>query len=288
MPSLALTEANNSIRVNLKGSMTSSTISTAQSYFMDDPREAGRLETKVDGRAWAERYLQPHLLPGTAALEIGCGPGHLLRGAAALQPEIFGTGVDVSFERIAEARRRVAGNSRLQFLCANSQKLPLPDGAYDVAWCRHLLEYLPYRQRAVSELHRVLRPGGTVLLQDLDGQFVWNYPQDEELASQVERVLSVLAPTGFDPLVGRKLYHLALTAGFRDLRVNVEPYHLYAGTISDEHCQQWQLKLDILRPSLVKILGPAGAREMIARFLDYLQNPATLTYSVLFTVTGRK
>jgi SAM-dependent methyltransferase len=255
---------------------------------MDDPREAGRLETKVDGVAWVERYLQPYLSPGVAALEIGCGPGHLLRSAAAVQPEIFGTGVDLSFERISEARRRIAGNSRLQFVCGHSQKLPLPDGAYDLAWCRHLLEYLPDRQRAVSEMHRVLRPGGTVLLQDLDGQFVWNYPQDEELASQVERVFNVLAPTGFDPFVGLKLFHLARTAGFRDLHVNAEPYHLYAGTISDEHYRQWELKLDILRPNLVKILGPTGAREMIARFLEYLQDPATLTYSVLFTVTGRK
>jgi SAM-dependent methyltransferase len=268
--------------------MTSTTTSSAATYFMDDPREAARLEAKVDGRAWAERYLRPHLLRDAAVLEIGCGPGHLLRGAAEVQLEIFGTGIDLSYERIVEARQRSAGNHRLKFACANSQKLPLPSDVYDTAWCRHLLEYLPYREQAVSELHRVLRPGGTVLLQDLDGQFVWHYPQDDELARQVERVLDVLAPTGFDPFVGRKLYHLAMAAGFHDLRVAAEPYHLYAGAIDEEQYAHWALKLDILRPQLNRILGPAQAREMIARFLDYLQNPATLTYSVLFTVTGRK
>jgi hypothetical protein len=137
-------------------------------------------------------------------------------------------------------------------------------------------------------LHRVLRSGGTVLLQDLDGQFVWNYPEDQELSISVDRVMSALEPSGFDPFVGRKLYHLALGAGFRDLRVTAEPYHLYAGAISDEHYTQWALKLDILRPQLVKILGPAGARHMTTRFLEYLQSPTTLSYSVLFTVTGRK
>jgi SAM-dependent methyltransferase len=268
--------------------MTSATTSSAAAYFMDDPREAARLEAKVDGQAWAERYLRPHLPSEATVLEIGCGPGHLLRGAASVQPEIFGTGIDLSYERIVEARRRSAGNPRLKFACANSQKLPLPDDAYDTVWCRHLLEYLPYKEQAVAELHRVLRPGGTVLLQDLDGQLVWHYPQDEELARRVERVLDVLAPTGFDPFVGRKLYHLARAAGFRDLHVTAEPYHLYAGAIDEEHYAQWALKLAILRPQLVKILGPVEAGEMVRRFLDYLQDPATLTYSVLFTVTGRK
>jgi SAM-dependent methyltransferase len=260
----------------------------AVTYFMDDPREAGRLEAKVHARAWAERYVREHLFPGANVIEVGCGPGHLLRGAADVQPGITGTGVDISEQRVAEGQRRSTGHPGLQYVAASSQKLPLPNAQYDVAWCRHLLEYLSYRQRVVGELFRVLRPGGTVVLQDLDGQFVWNYPEDQELKNNITLVLAALGSTGFDPFVGRKLYHMALAAGFRDLRVAVEPYHLYAGTINDEHYEQWALKLDILRPKLVKLLGEIEADEMVTRFLAYLQDPTTLSYSILFTVTGRK
>jgi ubiquinone/menaquinone biosynthesis C-methylase UbiE len=264
------------------------TKATPARYLMDDPREAGRLQLKVDAREWAERFALPHLFAGAEVLCAGCGPGHLLRGAADIMPDISGTGVDLSRARLAEARQRSAEYPRLEFINGDLQRLPLPDDMFDVAWCRHLIEYLTRKELAVSELYRVLRPGGTVVLQDLDGQFVWHYPQDEELAPAIDRVMAALEPMGFDPFVGRKLYHLALTAGFKDIHVTVEPYHLYAGAIDDAQGALWALKLDILRPQLVKLLGLAGANDMISRFLDYLKRSDTLTYSMLFTVTGRK
>jgi len=257
-------------------------------YLMEDSREASRLEDKVDAAAWAERYARPHLFAGAEVLCAGCGPGALLRGASGIEPRLRGTGLDLSHARIEEAQRRSCGYPNLDFVQGDLQHLPLPDNSFDVTWCRHLIEYLPRKQQAVSELHRVLRPGGTLLLQDLDGQFLWHYPADEKLSRAVEQVLAALAPTGFDPCAGRKLFHLAKTAGFRDVLVTVEPYHLYAGAIAAEPLRQWSLKLDILRPQIVKLLGRAEAGEMISRFLDYLANPETLTYSVLFTVTGRK
>ena len=257
-------------------------------YLMEDSREAGRLEDKVDAAAWAERYARPYLFAGAEVLCAGCGPGALLRGASGIESRIRGTGLDLSHARIQEAQRRSSAYPNLEFLQGDLQHLPLPDNSFDVAWCRHLIEYLPHKQQAVSELHRVLRPGGTLLLQDLDGQFLWHYPADEGLSRAVDQVMSALAPMGFDPCAGRKLFHLAKTASFSEVRVTVEPYHLYAGAIAAEPFRQWSLKLDILRPKIGKLLGRQEADDMISRFLDYLASPETLTYSVLFTVTGHK
>src|SRR5258707_15873845 len=97
------------------------------SYLMDDPREAERLTAKVDERAWATRYLAPHLFDGAEVLCAGCGPGHLLRGAAEIEPGISGTGVDLSPRRIAEARARCRSQHNLGFLAGDLQNLPLPD-----------------------------------------------------------------------------------------------------------------------------------------------------------------
>ena len=60
---------------------------------------------------------------------------------------------------------------------------------------------------------RVCKPGGTVLLQDLDGQLLWHYPEDAEVQQTAEKVVAALAATGFDPFVGRKLFWLAKKAG---------------------------------------------------------------------------
>src|SRR5262249_3167034 len=161
-------------------------------------------------------------------------------------------------------------------------RLPFESGVFDLAYCRFLLEYLPEREAAVAEMARVCRPGGRVLLQDLDGQLVWHYPPDEELQGDLERVLGWLGRTGFDPLGGRKLSALARAAGLADIETRAESYHLYAGQIDEHPLGLWRLKLDIALPAAAQALGSRGAAARLKeRFLDYLRREDTLTYSVL-------
>jgi hypothetical protein len=127
------------------------------------------------------------------------------------------------------------------------------------------------------------------LLQDLDGQLLWHYPEDPVVQGTVEKVVRALAATGFDPLVGRKLFSLAHQAGLKNIDVQVECYHLIAGEIEPAILAQWELKLEIAGPQLARLLGSENeAREQSQRFLQYLCRPDTLTYSTVFTVTGEK
>jgi hypothetical protein len=136
---------------------------------------------------------------------------------------------------------------------------------------------------------RVCKPGGTVLLQDLDGQLVWHYPEDALMRQTVIRVLASLEQSGFDPFVGRKLFWLARNSGLDNVRVQVECYHLIAGEIDSELFKQWELKLEIAKTRMQEALGSAyEADEEIRRFLGYLRRPDTLTYSNVFTVAGDK
>jgi ubiquinone/menaquinone biosynthesis C-methylase UbiE len=156
-------------------------------------------------------------------------------------------------------------------------------------YCRLLLEYLPDKPGAVAELVRVCRPGGQVLLFDLDGQLVWHHPPDPELEIGIQKVLGALQKTGFDPFVGRKLYALAHAAGLQHIEVRIDPYHLYAGRIDEESHRLWALKLDIVKPIAAQVLGGDEAAEWLARrFLEYLQQEDTLTYSVSVTVIGTR
>jgi hypothetical protein len=128
-----------------------------------------------------------------------------------------------------------------------------------------------------------------VVLFDLDGQLVWHDPLGPDLRALLDPVTAALATAGFDPHTGRRLYGIARRAGLTDLRVRVEPYHLIAGRIDAVQRAQWELKLDIARPLLARALGsPAAAEEAVAVFLAHLDSEETLTYSVAFTVTGRR
>jgi len=222
-------------------------------------------------------------------LSVGCGPGVILGAICALHPSVRGTGIDISPDRVTEAIRRNRDNPRTRFVCGDAQAMQFPPGSFDLVYSRMLLQYLQKKECAVTELVRVCRPGGTVLLQDLDGQLLWHYPEDPALQHTVEKVVTALGTSGFDPFVGRKLFWLARKAGLENLNVQVDSYHLIAGEIAPDVRKQWELKLEIARPQTARILGSdSEAKEHSSRFLEYLSRPDTLTYSTVFTVTGEK
>jgi ubiquinone/menaquinone biosynthesis C-methylase UbiE len=262
---------------------------SALEYIMEDPREAMRLEAKVDAHAWVQKYLAHRVGAGAEVLSVGCGPGVILREVVALHKSIKATGVDISEHRIREAKQRHRGVESMNFVRGDSHAMELPSNRFDLVYSRMLIEYLRNKEQAVREMVRVCRPGGTVLLQDLDGQLLWHYPEDAEMQRTSEKVVTALAATGFDPFVGRKLFSFAQRAGLQSIDVQVESYHLIAGVVGPEILKQWELKLEIAAPQLQKVLGSeAAARQHARRFLQYLRRPDTLTYSTVFTVSGKK
>jgi len=258
-------------------------------YIMEDPREAMRLELKVDAHAWVQRYLAHRVQAGAEVLSVGCGPGVILREVSALDGSIRATGIDVSAERVQEAKQKNRRIPQVNFVRGDAQAMEFPPDRFDLVYSRMLLEYLKDKEGAVREMVRVCKRGGTVLLQDLDGQLLWHYPEDPVVQETAEKVVKALSPTGFDPFVGRKLFSLAQKAGLKNIDVQVECYHLIAGEIEPAILKQWELKLEIAGPQLARLLGSESeAREQTRRFLEYLRRPDTLTYSTVFTVTGEK
>lgn len=259
------------------------------SYIMDHPAEGQRLLDKADAPAWIAKYLAPHLPHVKSVLSVGCGPGVFLREIAETHPNVEVVGVDKSASRIAQAEKRLAGLPNTRACVGDALELPFESHYFDLVFSRFLLEYLPRKDDAVREMARVCRRGGQILLQDLDGQLLWHFPEDSELQRTAERVLGYLEQTGFDPFVGRKLFHLCVKTGLSDITVQVDPYHLYAGRIGDKDFSHWQSKLEIAEPRVAAALGSqSAARDFTERFLNYLRDPETLTYSCLFTVTARK
>ncbi|HKN33954.1 MAG TPA: methyltransferase domain-containing protein [Terriglobales bacterium] len=264
-------------------------MNTAAAYIMEDPREAMRLELKIDPEAWVRKYMAGRLKPRAEVLSVGCGPGVILRELCALDPSIRATGIDISGERVGDAAHKHAANPRLKFVRGDAHAMQFPSDSFDVVYARMLFEYLKDKGRAAAEMVRVCRPGGMVLFQDLDGQLLWNYPEDPAVQRAVEKVVAGLAKTGFDAFVGRKLFSLAQKAGLKNIDVQVECYHLIVGEIDPAILKQWELKLEIAIPMIAQTLGDErAAREQAQRFLEYLRRPDTLTYSNVFTVVGQK
>src|SRR5438105_2876757 len=100
--------------------------SSSIAYIMDDPREAMRLELKVDPEAWVQQYVAHRLPPGAEVLSVGCGPGVILREIAEQDSSIRATGIDISPDRIQDAIERDRENSRVKFICGDAHAMQLP------------------------------------------------------------------------------------------------------------------------------------------------------------------
>jgi SAM-dependent methyltransferase len=98
-------------------------------------------------------------------LDVGCGAGQeLLPFVQRLGAR--STGVDISPEAIEIARRqfaKVGCDGQVEFICSPAESLPFEDSAFDVVVCRLALPYTGNAQ-ALSEMARVLRPGGLLIL----------------------------------------------------------------------------------------------------------------------------
>jgi ubiquinone/menaquinone biosynthesis C-methylase UbiE len=105
-------------------------------------------------------FLLEHVQAGDAVLDVGCGAGELT--AALLHAGTEPIGVDVAREALRRARERVPGADLR--LWAPGEPLPLADASVDVVWAGEVVEHVADVAPWLSELRRVLRPGGTLLL----------------------------------------------------------------------------------------------------------------------------
>ncbi len=102
-----------------------------------------------------------------AVLDVGCGGGRTLAKLAALAPQARVVGIDYATGSVAESCAHNAAlidAGRIQVKQAVVDRLPEPDGGFDLATAIETHYYWPDVVAACREIRRVLRPGGVLLL----------------------------------------------------------------------------------------------------------------------------
>lgn len=101
-------------------------------------------------------------------LDVGCGTGRTILQVASALPELRITGADLSPYYLEVARENCARHPNTAFFEANGEELPFRDGYFDVVTSTFVMHELPrsVRRQAFAEMHRVLRPGGLLLVED--------------------------------------------------------------------------------------------------------------------------
>lgn len=105
---------------------------------------------------------------GDRALDIGCGPGAAVRQAATRAREAVG--VDRSQPMVDIARKRSRRVSNVRFEVGSAESLPFPDDSFTVAWTAHSYHHWEDPAAGLTEVKRVLVPGGTLVILEQDGK----------------------------------------------------------------------------------------------------------------------
>jgi len=110
-------------------------------------------------RRWMAAELRD-LPPRSSVLEVGCGDASFTQELVRYSPDV--TAIDISATQIAENKRRYGGITFLQHDVA--EKFPFPDNSFGAIWCSEVLEHLFDPAFALSEMHRIMQPGGRLLV----------------------------------------------------------------------------------------------------------------------------
>jgi SAM-dependent methyltransferase len=154
---------------------------------------------EVEERHWWHRGMRSlsaallgERLSGGAVLDAGCGTGGFLAWAMGAGGFERGSGIDVSPDAIELARRRVPG---ADLHVAPVAELPFADGSFDLVTLNDVLQHVPEADvaRSLSEIRRVLRPGGALLVRtggarrERRERADWRAYDRESLTREVER-----------------------------------------------------------------------------------------------------
>ena len=116
-------------------------------------------------RATADRTARSvSIRPGDRVLDVGCGTGVLLASIGAATPGATLVGLDLSQEMLQVAKRRLPASATL--VTADAQALPFGDEAFDVVVTSSSLHHWADPATGLSEIRRVLVPGGTFVVTD--------------------------------------------------------------------------------------------------------------------------
>jgi len=193
---------------------------------MPDRYTHGHHESVLRSHLWrtpenSASFLLAHLTPGLSLLDVGCGPGNITSGLAERLEGGVVVGIDRSEEVITRAREQYPSTPQrnVSFRVGDVYQLDLPDESFDVVYAHQVLQHLVRPIDALTQMRRVLRPGGLLAVRDADfGGFVWA-PRNPLLDRWLDLYHQLTRRNGAEADAGRMLKGWVRAAGFQDLIV---------------------------------------------------------------------
>ena len=223
-------------------------------------------------------HLRPYLEPGLRVLDFGCGPGTITVGLArAVEPgEVHGIDMEASQVDIARSVAEAGGHDNATFHVGDVTDLPFEDGFFDLAHGHAIFTHVPDTQAAMSEVMRVLKPGGIISCREAIFRYSFQAPSFEVLDIGWVMFSELVAADDGHPDFGKDLKRHLVEAGFTGIRASASFNH-YSSTeeIADLYAviDNWFLSPDTVKAAQAYGVATQGNfdryRDALARWKNH-------------------
>ncbi len=211
---------------------TSSYVASEMPIGLDKELERLRSQTLITWAKEARNLRWLGLRDDMTVLELGSGPGFVSEGLLDLLPNGNLVSVEIDPVLIEKARSYLQdkAGSRWKLIEGNVMQIDLPDNTFDFVYGRYLFQHLPDPVGAAKEALRLLKPGGKLVITDVDDQLVaFEPPATGETKVIEDRVMTYLkehqASQGGNRLIGRRLTRVLRDAGYQNMVLEALPMH---------------------------------------------------------------
>lgn len=232
---------------------------------------------------------------GAHVLDLAGGPGEpALTLARIVGPRGRVVTTDITPAMVATAREQATeqGLTNISFVVADAEHLPFASSSFDVVTCRFGIAHVPDYHQALTEIRRVLKPGGRAAF------IVWGPRDQNPYFTLVDEVLApyptptLTAPRGPSPFTfadAGSLGHALIGAGFKDVEERTTPVTLsWPGSVDEAWQGRHEMSASTTRrlTSLTQAEQDRIATAVAARLRAYAHDERVDLPAILIGATG--
>ena len=231
------------------------------------------------------------LRDGMSILELGSGPGFVTERLLALCPNSHVTCVEIDPDLALPAERYLQSrglSGRYTIIQGDLMAMDLPSDTFDCAFARLVFQHLRDPRGAMEEIRRVLKPGGKLVIHDVDVGLGEIYgPRNPEADAIEQKLHDGQQQRGGNPRIGRQLWRMLGAAGYENMDLEVVPVH--TDEVGTEAIFPTEWDPGGYKPALdLGIMTEADLEIMRKAFIETDASPDKYALFVSLMVCGQK